>query len=133
MEETKAILDSSAILAMFFKEKNWSRVKKILQNVTVKKKEVFVSLLSVGEVYYKIWDRRGEEDAKKVLALLKRWPVKIVGIEEEVIIEAAGFKRQGLAFVDSIIAATTDYYQGILITADYDFKILAKKIKIIWI
>ena len=93
-----------------------------------------MSVLNWGEVFYQLWQRRGEESAKTTMADLARLPIELVPVDQSQVLKAAEFKVVNkLPYVDCVAAALSALRQAALVTADRDFEKLGRRIEILWI
>jgi len=130
----KSILDSSALLRFFQKESGAEIVKNKLEKAQQENQPLLLNLINLGEIYYIVKKKFGEEKLKETLILLEELPISWYPISKDLIIKAADLKADyDLPFVDAICAATALMEDGDLLTSDPHFKKVEKEISIIWI
>lgn len=114
------ILDAWAILALLGSEPGSEKVVEVLSDPD---KEVFVSALNVGEVFYILVRRRGPHQAREVEAALYDHPqLSVVPVTRDRIRTAADVKASGgLSFPDSFAVALAREVDGSLVTGDPEF------------
>jgi len=127
------VLDSCALLAFYQKEKGADKIKKFLQQASQGKREIYLNLVNLGEIYYRLYRTIGETIAEEKWLEIKNLPLKIIEPSEKLIQEAARFKgKYPIAYADCFAAATAKLFQSSLVTCDPEFKKLKKEIKLIW-
>ncbi len=130
----KIVVDSLALIAFLRKEKGYLKVKKLLEEAKAKKVKLFLCWLNLGEIYYQVWRKRGQEDAQKTLSLIKKLPIELVSVSNELVLQAAEIKAQfPIALADCFIAALACEIKASILTADSEFKKLKNKVSLEWI
>lgn len=102
------VLDAWAILALLQKEEPAaSRVKGLLEEARRGNIELFISVINLGEVVYRIGKVKGEKEANETLDEIRRLSLTVVPASEEEVFTAAGFKmRYAISYADAFAAAT---------------------------
>jgi len=116
----KKVLDAWAILALLQgEEPAASCIRNILAKATGQKTKLFISLINLGEIYYSIGKRKGEEKARETLEEIRRLPITIVPVNEESVIRAATLKiNYPLSYADAFAAGLAQSLNAILVTGD---------------
>ncbi|MEK7127218.1 MAG: type II toxin-antitoxin system VapC family toxin [Patescibacteria group bacterium] len=128
------VLDSYALIAFYRDEKSASSVDEILQLGRDSKAEIFVSEISVGEVYYMIYKKNSQKMADEVLANLWALPIKYVLPDRQSILTAAKFKASApLSYADCFVLELAQKKDATIVTSDPEFKQFEKEVKIKWI
>lgn len=113
------VLDTSAIFSYTKSEDGAETVGHILAAAQKNKCKVYISFISLMEVYYISWQEKGEDTAKELTVLLKSLPVEIVESSERLILSAGRIKaNKRLSVADAIIAATAMEKSAVLIHKD---------------
>ena len=114
------VLDAWAILALLQKEEPAaSRVRHLLEDTYEGEVELFLSIINLSEVIYRIGKARGEEEAWETLAQIHRLPLTVVPASEEAVFAAARFKmHHAISYADAFAVATTERFEGVLVTGD---------------
>ncbi len=111
------IVDSSGWLEYFGKGKNGEIFFPIIQ----KTKELIVPTITIYEVFKRVSILRNEEDALKAVGIMTTGMV--VDLSQEIAIQAAILSiEKKLPMADSLIMATSYYFQATLWTQDEHFK-----------
>jgi predicted nucleic acid-binding protein len=95
---------------------------------------VLLSVLNWGEVFYLLWQRRGEDKARQTLAKLSRLPLQILPVDFPQALKAGELKAvHKIPYVDCVTAALAVLNQAVLVTSDRDFEKLGRQFPILWI
>lgn len=122
------VFDSFALIAHFRKEKGHEVVSEMLTDISVGEKIGYITLINLGEIYYITHRRNGEKNAEEAMHRIKSMPIEIVGIDEEMTMNAAKIKATyKLSYADAFAAALTISQKATLITGDKEFKTLEKE------
>lgn len=116
------VLDASALMTFFLGRPGADRVKELILAAAEGKRELLMSVVNWGEVYYSIWRTDGEAVARKKLAEIAQLPVEIVPADTDQAKLAAELKaRHRLPYADSFAAALAKLKRATLVTSDPDF------------
>ncbi len=122
-ESTRYVLDTSALLALREDEAGADKVEKILRESEEGKCEVYLSFMTLMELCYRVWQNKGEQFAKEILAETEALPIKRVGERKELLIKAARIKASfQLSVADSWIIATAWEKKANLVHKDPEFE-----------
>lgn len=116
----KVVLDAWAILAYLQREEPAAaRITEVLRQAEKKEISLFVSLINIGEVFYMVGRRKGEEAAEETLQELHHLPLAMVVPDRGTIIKAAGLKiHYPLSYADAFAAVTAQDLNATLLTGD---------------
>src|SRR6266536_2448253 len=118
----KYVLDANAVLDLAEGGPGSRRVNLLLDEALQQRTEVLVSVLNWGEVYYCLWQRRGEEKARQTLARLSLLPLRLVPVDLLQALNAGDIKAlHKIPYVDCIAAAFATLHKAFLVTSDRDF------------
>ena len=114
------LFDAWALMAYFQNEEPAAeRVSQWLEAAAQKKIEVYMSIINVGEVLYRIGKVHGEQIAQDFLGDLASLPIQIVSAEDDLVFSAAHWKmRHPISYADAFAAATAEKLQATLVTGD---------------
>ena len=88
------VLDSWAFLAWLQDEpRAAATIRTLLENGEREEHELFASLISIGEVYYLLAKRIGEDRAVEFRNLIFRTPVKMISATDDQVWQAVNFKK----------------------------------------
>lgn len=121
------VLDTSAIFTYLENEAGTDTVEKILMQAKSKRCEVFISFVTLMELYYISWQRKGEDSAKELVVFLKSLPVSIIESSERLILSAGRLKaNHKLSVADAVIAATAIDKTATLVHKDSELDIISQ-------
>ncbi len=146
------ILDSWAILAWLEGESqgekvkdliNWvdgdrssdleGRIKKLIGQNKIERIRLFINIINLGEVFYILGRRKGEEEANETIGEIKETPIEVIPAPNSLVFKAASLKaRYSIAYADAFAIATAVTREGSLLTGDPELKGL-RDAPIIWI
>ena len=124
------VFDTSAIFAYIESEEGADAVEKILTLARKDKCKIFISFISLMELYYVTWQRKGEDIARELVVLIKSLPVEIVESNERLILSAGRIKASHkLSVADAIVTATAIEKSATLIHKASELEPVSKYIK----
>ena len=127
-------LDASALMAYFEKEPGYEKVQKLLTEAALGDRNLLLSTVNWGEVYYVTHRTHGVSQANQVAQIIDTFPVELVDVDVEIAKQAALFKvSHKLPYADCFAAALAKVRKATLITGDRDFKPLEGDIKVGWL
>jgi predicted nucleic acid-binding protein len=127
------VLDSSAALDFLDAGSGAHRVREVLRESVRQHNPVLMSVVNWGEVYYTLWQKRGEDVARKAIENLSRLFIQPVPVDFAQSVEAGRIKvRYKMSYVDCLVAALAAQREAVLVTGDRDFEKLGRQAKIIW-
>ena len=126
------VLDAWAVLALLQKEEPAaSRVKRLMEEARAGNTELFISIINLGEVYYRIGKAKGEREAQETLDDIRRLHLTVVPATEEAVFAAARFKmHHAISYADAFAAATAEDLNAVLATGDPELGQLEHSIRI---
>jgi toxin FitB len=114
------VVDSSGWLEYLAEEPNADFFAAAIENIEA----LVVPVISVYEVFKRVYQQRGEDDALKAVALMMQG--QVVDLDVELALSAAKLSLDlSIPLADSVILATARAYQATLWTQDEHFKGLA--------
>jgi predicted nucleic acid-binding protein len=128
------VLDANALLNLIEAGPGFRKVEQLLQAALRNQAVVLTSVLNWGEVFYLLWQRRGEEKARQTIANLSRLPLQIVVVDFLQALQAGELKAlHKIPYVDCVTAALAILHRAVLVTSDRDFEKLGRHFPILWI
>jgi|SRR5271166_1055703 len=123
------VLDASALLRFIENQPGASRVEELLNLARAGQARVALSAVNWGEVYYVMARHRGEAEAKSYSVRFRNLPVEIVAADWSRA-ESAGLflERFKIPYADSFAGSLAADESATLVTADYDFTVVANAI-----
>jgi toxin FitB len=114
------VVDSSGWLEYLAEEPNANFFAPAIENIEA----LVVPVISLYEVFKRVYQQRGEDDALKTVALMMQG--QVVDLDTELALSAAKLSLDlSIPLADSMILATAQVYQATLWTQDEHFKGLA--------
>jgi predicted nucleic acid-binding protein len=116
----RCVLDAWAVLAFLQgEEPAAARVKSLLEEAEAGAIDLFISIINLGEVVYRIGKVHGEREALATLADLRRLTLTVVPADEDAVWAAVRFKtRHAISYADAFAAATAEALDAVLVTGD---------------
>jgi predicted nucleic acid-binding protein len=128
------VLDANALLDLVDAGPGAQRVKEIIQETFHERCLAIISVLHWGEVFYHVWQARGEEKARETMGNLSRLPLELVPVDLPQVLKAGEIKAvHKIPYVDCIAAGLAEIRHAVLVTSDRDFEKLGRRIPILWI
>jgi predicted nucleic acid-binding protein len=128
------VLDANAVLDLIEAGPGFGKVEQLLQSALQNQVSILISVLNWGEVFYLLWQRRGEEKARQTIAKLLRLPLQIVAVDFLQAMQAGELKAvHKIPYVDCVTAALAVLNQAVLVTSDRDFEKLGRHFPVLWI
>jgi predicted nucleic acid-binding protein len=130
---TRFVLDAWAILALLQKEEPAaSRVRALFDRASEGEVTLFLSIINLGEVTYRVGKVRGEAEAQETLRLIRRLPLTVLPADEEAVWAAVGFKtRLAISYADAFAVAAAAHLGATLVTGDPELDLLAGEVEIL--
>ena len=129
---TLFVLDAWAMLAFLQgEEPAASRIRHLLHEARDQKVELFVSIINLGEVVYRVGKVRGETEAAETLAQIRRLPITIVPASDDAVWAAARYKMcYAISYADAFAVATAQALRATLVTGDPELVQLSTQVRI---
>src|SRR5947209_780292 len=113
------VLDANALLDYFEDGPGSGRVQQLMNSALRENNPLLLSVVNWGEIFYILWQRRGEASARQTMAEFSRLPIQTVPVEIEQVSKAAEIKAlHKIPYVDCLAAALTEVHQAVLVTSD---------------
>lgn len=117
------VFDTSAIFAYTESEEGADDVEKILILAKKSKCKIFISFISLMELYYITWQKKGEDIARELVVLIKSLPIEIIESRERLILLAGRIKaNHKLSVADAIVTATAIEKSAALVHKDSELE-----------
>ncbi|HXM21481.1 MAG TPA: type II toxin-antitoxin system VapC family toxin [Terriglobales bacterium] len=128
------VLDANAVLDFVESGAGSQKVERLLHEALRQQSLALVSVMNWGEVFYLLWQRRGEEKARQTIASLSPFPLEIVPVDLLQALKAAEIKAlHKMAYVDCVAAALAELRGAVLVTSDRDFEKLGRRVQVLWL
>jgi len=125
-----AVLDAWAALALLRGEgAAAASVRRYVRRAQSGNLRLFLSMINMGEVYYRMARIAGEDRATEALDLLRELPIEFVQVKETVVLEAARLKAaHRLSYADAFAVATGRLEQAPVLTGDPEILALPRSV-----
>jgi predicted nucleic acid-binding protein len=129
----RVVLDASALMAFFEDRPGADKVEDLLRLGVEGKRQLSMSVVNWGEVYYSTWRTNGPGVARKVIEDIAQLPLEIVDADLALTRSAAELRAEHkLPYTDGFAAALAAARKASLATSDKDFASVEKKLDILW-
>ena len=129
----RIVLDASALMTFFEDRPGVDKVEDLIRLGVEGKRQLLMSVVNWGEVYYSTWRTKGPGVARKILEDIAQLPVEIVDADLELTRIAAELRAEHkLPYTDCFAAALAAARKASLATSDRDFASVEKKLDIFW-
>ena len=126
------VLDAFALLAHFKSEPGALRMEALFDEGS-QTEELVVSAANLGEVVYKTIRQFGLQRGQEVLSDVRQLPVTVLGIDQQLALDAAYIKAiHPISYADCIAAALAQRLDATLVTGGKGFRQVAD-LKIEWL
>jgi predicted nucleic acid-binding protein len=126
------ILDSWALLALLQgEEPAAARVKEILLEGERQQATLLISIVNLGEVFYRVGRRSSRSAAVDTLDQIRSLSLAIVSASDDLVLAAADLKLEyAISYADAFAAALADHTGATLVSGDPEFDQLQGRIKV---
>jgi uncharacterized protein len=126
------VLDAWAVLAFLqMEEPAAGRVRQLLDAAARAQVQLFISIINLGEVYYRVGKVKGEGEAQGTLDQLRRLAITVVPATDDVVLAAARLKmRHSISYADAFAATAATATKAILVTGDPELAQLTDLLRI---
>lgn len=125
------VLDTSALLTYLQSEEGSKIIEEILMTAK-RSNHVYISFITLMELYYIIWQEEGEHKAKEILVLLKSLPIQIVESNHRITLIAGRIKaNHKLSVADAFIVATAIEKEAMLVHKDPELENVSRYAEIL--
>ena len=129
----RIVLDASALMTFFENRPGAEKVQDLIHLGVEGKRQLLMSVVNWGEVYYSTWRTKGPGVARKVIEDIAQLPLEIVDADLELTRTAAELRAEHkLPYTDGFAAALAVAHKASLATGDKDFACVEKKLDILW-
>jgi predicted nucleic acid-binding protein len=119
------LLDTSAFITLTDKEPGFESIQSLLKAARHGEVNLHASFVSLTEVRYILTYDRGEKNATRITAAIRKFPIRWQHSDDDLCNEAARLKAaHKISFADAFVAATAQRFKATLIHKDPDFDAL---------
>jgi predicted nucleic acid-binding protein len=125
------VLDACALMAYLEKETGYEKVKELFVKAVESEKNVMMTTVNWGEVFYILVREYGIGEAEKIQRVIETFPIDFVTVDVPLAKQAALYKAtKKLPYADCFAAALAKLHKGEVVTGDKEFIELESDIKI---
>ena len=129
----RVVLDASALMTFFEDRPGAGKVEELIRLGLEGKRQLLMSVVNWGEVYYSTSRAKGPGVARKVLEDIAQLPLEIVDADLELTRTAAELRAEHkLPYADCFAAALAASRKASLATSDKDYASVEKDLDILW-
>lgn len=134
MRAALRVLDSYSLIAYLEGEAGADRMIELFRTARDSGRDLLLSVINWGEVYYVTLREAGRERAEEVARLISTLPIEVVPADLELTRQAAEFKSsRKMSYADCFAAALAKLRKAELVTGDKEFRQVERELKILWI
>ena len=124
------VFDTSAFLTLTRDEQGSDAVARLLSLAGHKKTVIYVSFVTLAEIYYTLCRSQGEDAARETISLINTLPLEKVHSTDVLVLSAGRIKaNHRLSLADAFVAATALLKSSILVHKDPEFESLSKDLQ----
>jgi len=128
------VLDANAVLNLVEDASGAERMERLCREATHQRTPLLISVVNWGEVFYYLWQRHGEEKARRTIGSLSRLPLDLISVDISQVLKAGEIKAvHKIPYVDCLAAALAEARQAVLVTSDRDFEKLGRRVDVLWL
>lgn len=128
------LFDAFPILCWLQQEPGFNAVENLLNQADNGEITLSMNLINLGEVYYRICRIASAKKAEEIITKLKLLPIGFISVSDNMIMEAAKIKgKYPVSYADAFAIVTAIQNKTIIVTADPEYKAVAKLVKILWL
>lgn len=134
MKAALRVLDSYSLIAYVEGEAGAEKMIELFRVARDSGRDLLLSAINWGEVYYVTLREAGRERAEEVARLIATLPIEVIPVELELTRRAAEFKStKKMSYADCFSAALAKLRKAELVTGDKEFRQVDGEVKILWI
>jgi len=130
------VFDSYPLISVALEEPGYERIVEILREAARDEVQLSISAINLGEIYYIIARRKGEEKANTALVLIENLHLQIIEATRMRILAAARIKaRYAVSYADAFAIAAAQELDCPVVTGDPEFRRVeqAGMVKVLWV
>lgn len=134
MKAAVRVLDSYSLLAYIEGEEGTEKMIEVFRVARDSGRDLLLSVVNWGEVYYITLKEAGRERAEEVAHLISTLPIQIIPADLELTKQAAVLKsKHRMSYADCFAAALAKQRKAELVTGDKEFKGVESEVKVLWL
>ena len=134
MKPLLRVLDAYSLIAYLEGEAGKDRMIEIIRDARDTGRDLLLSVVNWGEVYYIILREAGLKQAEAVSNVISTLPIQLIPVDLDQTRQAAVFKaKKKMSYADCFAAALAKLRNAELVTGDEDFRQVKDEVKILWL
>jgi PIN domain nuclease of toxin-antitoxin system len=130
----RSLLDSFAVLAWVQDEAGAGKVETLLTRARRRRVPLLLSIINLGEVYYRLARQHGHSLAETVVRQIEILPVQLSPCDQALALEAARIKADfPMSYADAFAVATARRENAAIVTGDPEFARVEHLVHIDWL
>lgn len=128
------VLDAYSLIAYLEGEAGKDRMIEIIRDARDTGRDLLLSVVNWGEVYYITLRETGLKRAEAVSHVISTLPIQLIPADLALAKKAAEFKaKKKMSYADCFAAALAKLRNAELVTGDEDFRQVADEVRILWL
>ncbi len=129
----RVVFDAFAVIAWLQGEPGEAYVSSLLYQISDRELWGGICAVNIGEVYYNILRKRGEDTAETYLRFLQGLDWEIIPASNELVWAAARLKaRFAISYADAFALACAQQHQADLVTDDHELRTAKHGVAVLW-
>lgn len=134
MRPALRVVDSYSLLTYLEREAGADKMIEIFRVARDSGRDLLLSVVNWGEVYYITLREAGSKRAEEVIRLISTLPIQIVPADLELTKQAAEFKsKHKMSYADCFAVALAKQRKAEMVTGDREFRGVEGEVKILWL
>jgi len=110
------------------------KVEGLLLQALREQAPLLLTVINLGEIYYRVARQHGHPFAQEVIRQLKALPVELFPCDEDLALRAARIKADfPMAYADAVAVAAAQREEATVVTGDPEFKKVEHLVPIEWL
>ncbi len=132
---TKSYLfDAFPLLCWLQEEPGYKMVDKLFSESEEGKSSIFLHMMNLGEVFYRVGRIAGMKQAEEILGKIRLLPIRVLSVTDDDVMQAARIKaRYRISYADAFAVAKAIQTGATVVTGDLEYKAVGKAINVLWI
>jgi len=130
----RSVFDASAIITFLHNRPGAEKIEALMNGASSGHRELYLSVVNWGEIYYTIWRANGAKAAQQVALEIAEMPIRLLGVGIELTKIASQFRAESkLPYADCFVAAVAKLMNAEVVTADQDFLTVNQQVNVSFI
>ena len=126
------VLDTSAFIALTLDEAGSNVITGLFSLARKRKAQLYISFITLTEVYYIVYRNQGEEAAHRVVSFIKTLPLETVYPNDILVLSAGRIKaNHPLSIADAFVAATAIEKKAVLVHKDPELESMVRYVEVL--